>query len=152
MEPIGVLGDGCVLAWNPRRQRGPLEFAVFGVQGRVGLLRKFGITLAPNEAAEKVILSPDGTALAWVIHNYPDYPNWLISLASQLHIHLPLMLPRAEIRVSNLDGTGMCRLGYADLVATDRDAYYIANELRWLPDSRRIGFEYRGGYWAISTK
>jgi hypothetical protein len=55
-----------------------------------------------------------------------------------------------ELWVSQLDGSQMHKIGHvAELLEDDDATDFLLSDLQWLPDGKRLSFEYNDGLWTV---
>jgi hypothetical protein len=133
------------------RQRGAVvdEFLAVNLAASPPTVKNLQFTVPPYADVEEIVLSPQGNRLAWKTNTWNDLRSALSGMMSGLMGKGQRGSTKSyALWVSGLDGSGMRRLGYELVPASDGSLEHV----RWLPDGKSVSFVYKNGFYTIPAE
>jgi hypothetical protein len=133
-ELLGFIGADRILARPLSDYWGPwVHCYEFSLRAARGDVREYTIQLPTGTADRKVVLSPTGSKLAWILYRVPQGDH-----------EQPGKRQAEQVAISNTDGSNMCVLG--EVVPDTRVGL---RSLSWLPDESGLTFDYKESRWRV---
>lgn len=117
-------------------------------------VKKYTVHMPFKIFAKEMLFSPKGDRIAWPLMQYAATPSpvdaWLHKLIPSFK--LP---PKAKfgLWISHIDGSEMHEIGYVplkpDLINGGTMAEDAPNSIQWLPDGKRLSFQYKNNLYII---
>jgi hypothetical protein len=122
--------------WPRLRKARKVPFFEFSIRSATSNLREYEITLPEGVDTGEVVMSPDGTRLAWILY-----------VGTRVQEGSPADSSGVQLAISRTDGSGMHVIG--TLPKDAEELQYRHRRLAWLPDGKQVSFYHEGSRWSV---